>query len=95
MQKAPGAPLAGEHTYVPLEALRRLYAKEQLEEANVEEILFQDLMQMQSITSVEVAQFRDTGYLVVKQVLTESQCRIIERRVVEVWFPSLPTPNPN
>ena len=79
-----GGPNSPASAYVPLDILRQRYTKQQLEEANVEEISFHKLMQMSVLSAEEVSRFRDTGYLVVKQILTESQCRLIARRVVEV-----------
>ncbi|ELR19936.1 uncharacterized protein ACA1_112090 [Acanthamoeba castellanii str. Neff] len=69
---------------VELDALRKRYSRQQLEEANVEEIPFSELMAMEVLSQADILGFQEKGFLVVKDVLTEPQCRIIERRMVEV-----------
>jgi len=66
------------------EALRKRYSRQQLKEANVEEIPFSELMATEVLSQADILGFQEKGFIVVRDVLTEPQCRIIERRMVEV-----------
>lgn len=69
---------------VELPELRKMYSEAQLQEANVEEISFDQLMDMSMLSHAQVEQFRQAGFLVVPEVLTEGQCQIAARRIIQV-----------
>lgn len=69
---------------VTLNELRQMYAREELEQANVEEIPFHRVMQMSVLSPTQVALFRQAGFLTVPDILTENQCQLLGRTVVKV-----------
>lgn len=73
---------------ISLNELLEKYGKEKLQEANVLPIHYQDLI-LDVLTPEQIARFEEDGVLVVPNILTKQQCKIVEEGLINAINVSL------